>query len=426
MLRTVVSGLLLVLVACRADRARVTSDAAPVHEPASCAKPTDEPEPRPLRRCFADRPAWDDAKVDDLLDRADALFDQSDWAGALACAEEAVRQAPDSLEAQQDRAVALRDLDRLDEARDAFTLALAQAPDDAELLDAAADLYINDLPPSDDHSAIGLEYARRGSHHVPRKDRHRRAHLALLEGQALTDLGRAAEALPRLDASLVLEDDVDARYERGVALFELCRFAEARRALDDVVARAPDHAHALYHLALIDERDGDEPSATRRFAEATRLDPDAFPPPPAVTPERFAAMVQAAVAALPDDVRADLAGVPVEAAELPLAEDLTAEDPPLSPAIVGLYRGLPLGQTDDDAGPPPAPAQASRGSARERRAAAPASDTPARAIVLYRRNLLRTVHDEAGLERAVARTLLHEVGHLRGEDDGSLRDRGLE
>ena len=23
-------------------------------------------------------------------------------------------------------------------------------------------------------------------------------------------------------------------------------------------------------------------------------------------------------------------------------------------------------------------------------------------------------------------TLMHEVGHLRGEDDGSLRDRGLE
>ena len=34
--------------------------------------------------------------------------------------------------------------------------------------------------------------------------------------------------------------------------------------------------------------------------------------------------------------------------------------------------------------------------------------------------------DEPALERAVARTLLHEVGHLRGEDDGSLRDRGLE
>jgi predicted Zn-dependent protease with MMP-like domain len=46
--------------------------------------------------------------------------------------------------------------------------------------------------------------------------------------------------------------------------------------------------------------------------------------------------------------------------------------------------------------------------------------------VLYRRNLLRTVKDGAELDQAITRTLLHEVGHLRGEDDGSLRDRGLE
>ncbi len=53
-------------------------------------------------------------------------------------------------------------------------------------------------------------------------------------------------------------------------------------------------------------------------------------------------------------------------------------------------------------------------------------DAGDRAIVLYRRNLLRTVKDGAELDQAIARTLLHEVGHLRGEDDGSLRDRGLE
>ena len=35
-------------------------------------------------------------------------------------------------------------------------------------------------------------------------------------------------------------------------------------------------------------------------------------------------------------------------------------------------------------------------------------------------------HDAAALDEAIRRTLLHEIGHLRGEDDGSLRDRGLE
>jgi Zincin-like metallopeptidase len=53
-------------------------------------------------------------------------------------------------------------------------------------------------------------------------------------------------------------------------------------------------------------------------------------------------------------------------------------------------------------------------------------DAGERTIVLYRRNLLRTVRDAGELDQAITRTLLHEVGHLRGEDDGSLRDRGLE
>lgn len=51
---------------------------------------------------------------------------------------------------------------------------------------------------------------------------------------------------------------------------------------------------------------------------------------------------------------------------------------------------------------------------------------PERTIVLYRRNLLRSVRNSGELDEAIRRTLMHEVGHLRGEDDGSLRDRGLE
>jgi hypothetical protein len=116
-----------------------------------------EPPTHPLRRCFPLRPAWDDAAVADLLDRAADLFDTGDYQGALVCAEEAARQAPRSVEAHHNRAVALLHLERLDEARDAFALALALAPDDPETLEAAADLFINQLPPSADRSLLGLE-----------------------------------------------------------------------------------------------------------------------------------------------------------------------------------------------------------------------------------------------------------------------------
>ena len=415
---------LLAAVGCRESRVPAVEPAVapPAASVAAGDATPDEPPPSALRRCFADRPVWSDASVADLLDRAGDLFDRSDDAGALACAEEAARQEPESVEAHHDRALALIGLDRLDDAREAITLALALAPDDPATLESAADLYVNQLPPSADHSAIGLVYAERGTRHVAHRDRHRRAHLALLEGEALTDLGQADDALRRIDAALALDGhDPEAHYARGVALFELCRFKDARRALERTLARDPEHPHALYHLALLDERAGDEAAADRRFAEATRLDPEAFPPSPEVSAERFAAMVQAAVAALPDDLRADVKGVPIEAADLPLLEDLTAEAPPLSPAIVGLFRGLPLGRTED-AHPP----QAARGRRREPRPPAGQGEPPERAIVLYRRNLVRTVRDEAALERAITRTLLHEIGHLRGEDDGSLRDRGLE
>jgi tetratricopeptide (TPR) repeat protein len=390
-----------------------------------------EPPTRPLRRCFAQRPAWDDAAVADLLDRAADLFDAGDYQGALVCAEEAARQAPRSVEAHHNRAVALLHLERLDEARDAFALALALAPEDPETLEAAADLYINQLPPSADRSLLGLEYARRGSRHTPARDAARRGRLALLEGQALIDLGRAAEALRRLDTSLAAAPDVaSAQYERGVALFELCRFDDAHRMFEKVLSDDSDHAHALYHLGLIEERQGHEKEAARYLAAATAEDPKSFPAPPEVSQADFAARVKRAVDALDPDIRRDLQSIPVEAADVPSQEDLTAEKPPLSPTILGLFRGLPLDWNAREPLPTQSGRPSKKGRAEDEGAPPPArcapSDVPDRTIILYRRNILRTVKDDKELEQAITRTLLHEVGHLRGEDDGSLRDRGLE
>jgi tetratricopeptide (TPR) repeat protein len=403
----------------------------PAATAASATKPSPgEAPPRPLRRCFPDQPAWVDAAVADLLDHAADLFDAEDYAGALACAEEAARQAPRSVEAHHNRAVALLHLERLDEARDALALALALAPDDPETLEAAADLNINQLPPSADRSALGLEYARRGSRRVGRRDPERRARLALLEGQALIDLGRSAEALRRIDAALAAAPRmVPAQYERGVALFELCRFADARSMFEKVLARVPDHAHALYHLGLIEERLGNDATASRHLAEATAREPKAFPVPLDVSPADFAGRVRRALAGLPAEVRRDLAGIEVEGAELPAMDDLVAEKPPLSPTILGLFRGLPLDFHEQHVAPTTQARRAGKGRAplAQSPAAAPNEGAvPDRTIVLYRRNLLRTVHDEKELDQAIVRTLLHEVGHLRGEDDGSLRDRGLE
>lgn len=414
---------------------RAATAAAPVAAascPASAEPAAAARSPRPLRRCFPDYPAWVDSPVALLLDQAATYLEQSEYEGVLACAEEAARQAPRSVEAHHDRAIALIRLDRVDEARDALALALAIAPQDPETLELAADFFINHLPPSAERANIGLEYALRGSRQRNRTDRTRAGHLSLLEGQALIDLGRSGDALGPIDRAIkLLPGEAAARYERGVALFELCRFAEAKLAFERVLEIDPGHAHALHHLGLILEREGDDAAAASRFAEASRRDSKSFPPMPAVSQPDFADRVRRAVARLPDDVRADLASIHVGTEELPATEDLVAELPPLSPSILGLFRGLPLGR--DDVREPSVSSGRGGRSVKSRTApgASPSGNpahyvAPERAILLYRRNLLRSVSSLEELDRAIERTLLHEVGHLRGEDDGSLRDRGLE
>jgi Flp pilus assembly protein TadD/predicted Zn-dependent protease with MMP-like domain len=367
------------------------------------------PEARPLHRCFIEDLSGDPARpLDALLDRAAERYDHSDFAGSLACAEEASRVEPKSVEAHHDRAAALQELGRLDEAQAAFARALALDPDDPETLAGAADLYVNRLPPSNDHTETGLEYARRGSHRLKRThwkgarnyDRSLAARLALLEGQALNDLGRSREALSRLDASLAAQtDDLHAKYERAVALFDLCRFPEAKRGFLEVLAKNPHDAWAHHHLGLALERLGDGSGAERELTHARQEAPADFKLPIELSAEEFRALVAAEARRLSPELQADLKKVQLETADLPDLADLTAEEPPLAPTILGLFRGAPLGE---------------------------APETETRAIVIYRKNLARAVASREELAAQVRTTLLHELGHLRGEDDDALRARGLE
>ncbi len=395
-----------------------------------------DPEIRPFHRCFPDDTASSQPRpLTALLDRAADLYDQAmqhlgqgkpdrDHDGlpapvqalyeqSLTCAEEAARVEPRSAEAHNSRAVCLQELGQLDAARDAFTRALAIDPEDPETLAGAADLYINRLPPGVDHTETGLEYARRGSRRARRtKDKGLIARLALLEGQALNDLGHGREALSRLDAALTAEDDAQVRYERAVALFDLCRFDEARHGFEDVLSRVPDDAWAHHHLGLALEGLSRMTEAERQFERARHLAPRDFPAPLPVGPADFRALVDQEVRALPGDLQADLLRVSLETADLPDITDLTAEEPPLSPTILGLFRGAPLTEP-----------QAPRSIVRDDDFAQAGGQ---RTIVLYRKNLLRAVTTRDELITQVRTTLLHELGHLRGEDDEVLRARGLE
>jgi tetratricopeptide (TPR) repeat protein len=362
---------------------------------------------KPARRCFeGDTPLSPPRSHDSLVDRAGARFEAGDYETALVCAEEAAQENPDSVEAHHGRALALAQLGQLNEARDAITRALALDPDDPETLAAAADLYVNRLGPSTQLTEIGLTYAERAARILRRGQQPRlAARAALIEGQALNDLGRASEALPRIEAALQIRpDDVETRYERAVAFFEVCKFNEAKAGLEWVLKRDPDHAYAHHYLGLTLERT-DEAAARPHFARARALRPRDFLAPVIPTPAEFQKLLDEVTAQLPADAREAIARVPLEVTDLPLLTDLTAEEPPLSPTVLGLFRGVPEGATCK---PPDG------------------GVIPSQAIVLYRRNLARAVVDRDELRREVRKTLLHEVGHMKGEDDAALRARGLE
>lgn len=88
-----------------------------------------------------------------------------------------------------------------------------------------------------------------------------RAHytLGLVRLQELRDPGGA---LPSLEAACAGADATsEAHYQRGVALQELQRSADARIAFEQAVELDPQHGRALFRLAQITEAAGDIPAA---------------------------------------------------------------------------------------------------------------------------------------------------------------------
>jgi predicted Zn-dependent protease with MMP-like domain/Flp pilus assembly protein TadD len=354
------------------------------------------------------RRADDGPEVARLVEAAADAFEEGRVEDALARAEEAVAVAPRSVAALHYRAAALAELGRTQEARAAYERALAEGKDDVEVLLGAADLYVTASEEDDERELVerGLELARRGGRLARRAgDAALAAELALVEGTALNQLGLSGEALPRLaEAAEALPASVEVLLEQGVALFELCRFDEAR----DVLLRAekldPDDPWTQHHLGLVAERRGEADEARRRFARARKLAPEEFPPPVSLSPAEFDQAVEDALAKLPEKVRRFLANVAVTVEDVPSDHDLLAADPPLSPCILGLFRGPSHGRSDG---------------------LDPVTHLPS-SIVLFQRNLERYATSRDALIEEIGVTLVHEVGHFLGLDEDELYLRGLD
>jgi tetratricopeptide (TPR) repeat protein len=351
-------------------------------------------EVRPLAVC--------DARGEAPLDAARRYYEEGRYEEALSCAAQAAALEPDLAPAHAERGAALAALGREPEAQLAFARALAIDPGDADALLGAAHLYAVQLPSTRERDELGVLYAERALSQ-PSTPPELVAPLALVAAMAFNDLGQAEQALERAAIVLAREpDNHEAKYEKALALFELCRFREAKVAFASLLKDKERAAHAHQHLGLLLEREGQWTKAEEHFQKARVLEPEDFPPPPLPSADEFKAQVTRAMADLPADMRKDLEGVPVATEEIPAEDDLMANQPPLSPTILGLFRGPSLHEPCDG------------------------SETPCRSVALYRRNLARAVRTPEELREQIRVTLLHEIGHLRGEDDEELAARGLE
>ena len=226
-----------------------------------------------------------------------------------------------------------------------------------------------------------------------------------LQAEARLDLGDfVAAETAYLQADRLAPDEPSVLSGLGICRFELARIQEAAADLQRVLTLAPDLAEAHHHLGLALEHLGQQAQADQHLAQARRLAPAAYRAPVGLSIRQFEACVEAALADLPASVASALQNVTVSVEDLPPVSELLLSSPPLSPQLLGLWRGTPLS---------------------ERSVFDPWSEMPA-AIVLYQKNLQRFARDEQELVEQIRITVLHEVGHALGLDEQALMERGLE
>lgn len=343
-------------------------------------------------------------RLEELLLESARFLEREQAEEALASAQEACALAPRSVPAHCILAEALISLHREDEALEAFQRALSFERNDLDALWGAADLLIHHETEDPASVEEGLELCRRGIRAATKLGEEQIvAELTFLEATALSFLGQPREALTKLEeARKVLRDDTGLLLERATLLFDLCRFDEAEQDFRALLREDDELAWAHHYLGLIEERRGNLDAAESHFEFARESAPEEFPDPIRLSEEEFDQAVEDALDELPEQVRRYLDNVAIAVDPFPPVEELQGPEP-LSPLILGVFRGTPF---------------------PEKSTFDPWSHFP-NSIVLYQRNLERFASDREELIEEIAITLLHEVGHFLGFDEDDLRERNL-
>ena len=183
------------------------------------------------------------------------------------------------------------------------------------------------------------------------------------------------------------------------------------------------------------------------MARQRRLIRTVFFQPPRVTTVEFEQLIDTATQELPPELRRPLrtGEITITVMDLPPAELLASEDPPLSPLLTGVMAGV-ADKPEGVAGVVAVASAVTRASTAETdvAAAAPASaslDAPAELdvapvpqglaaetdaaaarpqLLLFRKNVERVCSTPEEFVEELALTLLHEIGHYLGYEEEDL------
>ncbi len=319
---------------------------------------------------------------------------------ALAWLDEALRAHPEGAEAHNGRGEILWDEGRIEEALHEFERSLGADPKFVTAHLNRAELLVEDL--GEFEQAVSLcDQLLSGEATLPRLDKGTEGEVHYLKAKAVFYLDDLEGALFLVRRAIKTAGEIPVyRAFDGQILFELGRFEDARRSLETAAALDPEAGHAIYHLALVLERLGEDVGSERAFEKANALDPEHYPLPTVVEDEFFKRAVAAALDNLPRSIREYVEDVPVIVEDFPAADMLAHEN--ISPQILGLYIGTPRTE-----------AEITQTSPELTR------------VMLFKRNLEKVCRDESELIEQIQITVRHEIGHHLGLSEEDMERLGL-